>query len=51
MDHKNEPSPSDPEQRFRAAMKKILTVPKTEIQRREAEYRAGQALKKKAKGN
>jgi hypothetical protein len=40
-----------PEERFRKAMKKILSVPKAEILRREAEYRAGQASKKKSKGS
>jgi hypothetical protein len=43
----NRPSPE--EARFRGAMKKILAVPKSEIQRREAEYRARQASKKRSK--
>ena len=38
----SEPAPNEPTSeadRFRAAMKHILTVPKAEILRREAEYR------------
>ena len=49
----DQPAPSDPtpEQRFRAALKKIVSVPKTEIVKREAEYqrqRAAQKQKRRA---
>ena len=39
----SEPQPSD---KFRKAMKQILSVPKEELQRRETEYQARRKLKK-----
>jgi hypothetical protein len=36
-------------QRFLAAMKQIVSVPKTEIDRREAEYKKARKAKKGAK--
>lgn len=49
----DQPAPSEPtpEQRFRAALKKIVSVPKTEIVKREEEYqrqRAAQKQKRRA---
>jgi hypothetical protein len=38
----SEPNPSD---KFRKAMKQILSVPKEELQRRETEYQAQRKLK------
>jgi len=44
----SEPAPS-PLQKFESAMKQILSVSKTEIQRREAEYKKQRQVKKHAK--
>jgi hypothetical protein len=37
-----------PSDKFRNAMRQILSVPKTEIDRREVEYRAKRGMKRKA---
>jgi hypothetical protein len=39
----SEPKPSE---KFRKAMKQILSVPKEELQRRETEYQKGRTAKK-----
>lgn len=44
------PDDKKPEEKFRAAMKQILTVPKEEIVRRETEYRKQREAKKKQNG-
>lgn len=38
-----------PSEKFRKAMRQILSVPKSELERREAEYRNGRKLKTKSK--
>jgi len=44
-------APSEPEswKRFRTAMRQILSVPKAEIERRDAEWRKAKAMKRSAK--
>jgi len=51
---KHEPAPQEPgpthAQKFDALLGRVLSVPKAEILRREAEYKKERALKKKVKG-
>ena len=49
----SEPTPSRPEptpfEKFRAFAQQVVSVPKAEIDRREADYQRQRALKKKGK--
>jgi len=47
MSIKSDPKPSE---KFRKAMKQILSVPKTELERREAEYQKQRKPKKQSNG-
>jgi hypothetical protein len=42
------PTESKPAERFVAAMKKIVSVPKTELIRREAEYKKARKAERKS---
>jgi hypothetical protein len=44
----NKHSAEKPSEKFRKAMWQILSVPKAELRRREAEYRKARVIKKKA---